>query len=745
MSLGFSVSDAVLFGQLAWKTLQNSRKACGQHDELTREVSSLHVVIHRLEKEVSYPESPINRPGDRCKEELQAIVGGCETVLKLLNRILEKYNTLSEKERSVKKLWQRVRFGNGELADIRDLREKLTYYTSALSLFVNMVSMGSIGRVEQKMETAGGDIREIRIAVNGITAHLLSATNREGSVLTTYADDDKAVWKEFRKELIGEGFSSAIIRKHKRLIKAYIKELGDRGLLDDEDPHDANGLSGWADTRTDDLASAFSELKNISKSTCINTSKVEVGIPANDQFKAMRNRVEPSPSDASITCSYPDAVLTARSHGTRLLKSFSKECQVDPAGCKEIMFSSYGYGETPYRNSKRFVIQYKDFNFSECLSRSVYTESPVWSQRFQARVQVLLECQPHIWIFRARKDIDKVHILVERKTRIGEDWELVVDHFQRALMLLASFYDYGSSSRGMVWTLSALGPIYEFDKLSFIKLEEFMYSEWWFKIQGETRGSRLRHDLHFRLSIAKWVRQFDIEIGATAARITNAWAKAAEIVQYNYNGMRSLALSFTEGISGSESPAQSHEQIDNLHSAMPRSSAPSTSSSYSSVFDDGGTCKVAYGNRVHARTQGIVEDLDGIFSPLGSDQDGPYHPNYCDTADPSPSKAQDNISANNNPLGTIWRENYIGTLLPQCENFIWNPPSFPGPLRSEYDLLSLHMLSQVVMRLDAVDLQGDYALSKQRRKLVYQAEEMLDRLDEVIDWFDSNKEFLQTL
>ena len=62
-------------------------------------------------------------------------------------------------------------------------------------------------------------------------------TNREGSVLTTYADDDKVVWKEFRKELIGEGFSSVIMRKHKRLIKAYIKELGDRGLLD-ENPDD---------------------------------------------------------------------------------------------------------------------------------------------------------------------------------------------------------------------------------------------------------------------------------------------------------------------------------------------------------------------------------------------------------------------------------------------------------------------------------------------------------------------------
>lgn len=114
---------------------------------------------------------------------------------------------------------------------MRDLRDRLTYYTSALSLFVNMVSMGSIGRVEQQTESAGGDIRAIRVAINGIMAHLLSASNREGSVPTTYADDDKAVWKEFRKELIEEGFSSSIMRKHKLLIKAYIKELGIENCL----------------------------------------------------------------------------------------------------------------------------------------------------------------------------------------------------------------------------------------------------------------------------------------------------------------------------------------------------------------------------------------------------------------------------------------------------------------------------------------------------------------------------------
>lgn len=238
MSFGFSPSDIVLTAQLAWKTVQNSRKACGEYDELTREILSLHVVLQRLEQEAAKPDSPVNKRGDTCREELRTITSGCQKVLNQLDRVLEKYNGLSDTERSGRKLWQKIRFGNGEVVDIRDLRGKLVYYTSAISLFVNMVSMGSLGRVESQMNNAGGDLREIKVAVNSITAHLISKNNHEGSILTTHTNDDRSVWKEFRRELIDDGFKSDVIKRHKRLIKAYVKELGSRGLLDDEDPED---------------------------------------------------------------------------------------------------------------------------------------------------------------------------------------------------------------------------------------------------------------------------------------------------------------------------------------------------------------------------------------------------------------------------------------------------------------------------------------------------------------------------
>ena len=72
--------------------------------------------------------------------ELTVIVHGCRKVLRVLDKILLKYNALSEQERSSRKLWQKIRFGNGEMADLADMRAKLVYYNCKLSVFEPAIS-----------------------------------------------------------------------------------------------------------------------------------------------------------------------------------------------------------------------------------------------------------------------------------------------------------------------------------------------------------------------------------------------------------------------------------------------------------------------------------------------------------------------------------------------------------------------------------------------------------------------------
>ena len=229
MSFGFSASDAILLVQLAWNTVQNSLKAVGEHDELTREASCLHIVLRRLGKELERPESPLNRPDDTCREELESIVAGCSDVLSTLDRILDTHNSLNTQKRSVKKLMHCYRFGN-RYVYIRNLRSKLCYYNSARVLFLNMVLNGAVGRVEQQLDS---EFREMRLALNKITAQMIASAHDDGTVLTAYTDDDTAVWKEFRRDLIKDGFRSSVIDEHKNIILAYVKELGSRGVLDE--------------------------------------------------------------------------------------------------------------------------------------------------------------------------------------------------------------------------------------------------------------------------------------------------------------------------------------------------------------------------------------------------------------------------------------------------------------------------------------------------------------------------------
>ncbi|KAI4184646.1 MAG: hypothetical protein LQ346_006065 [Caloplaca aetnensis] len=238
MSFGCSIGDIVLLSNLAWKTIQNTRNACGEHHELTSELLTFHTVLRRLELEVSKPESPLNSPGDSSKEDVERIVSGCRKPLSLLNKVVEKYNLLSQEEKSLKKLWLQVRFGNGEVANTRDIRGKISSHTSALTLYLNLMATGSVGRVEKQMEDAGSDLREVKKAVNNLTARLVIGPHSEGSVLTTRTNDDKAVWKEFRRSLLKEGFDSSLLKKHKSLIEAYLRELGERGVLDDSQHSD---------------------------------------------------------------------------------------------------------------------------------------------------------------------------------------------------------------------------------------------------------------------------------------------------------------------------------------------------------------------------------------------------------------------------------------------------------------------------------------------------------------------------
>ncbi|EHL00544.1 hypothetical protein M7I_3429 [Glarea lozoyensis 74030] len=59
--------------------------------------------------------------------------------------------------------------------------------------------------------------------VDAIAAKM--SNQKSGSVMTSYDNDDKEVWKDFRRELVAEGFSSSVLQQHKDVLRAYIREI----------------------------------------------------------------------------------------------------------------------------------------------------------------------------------------------------------------------------------------------------------------------------------------------------------------------------------------------------------------------------------------------------------------------------------------------------------------------------------------------------------------------------------------
>jgi heterodisulfide reductase subunit C len=119
------------------------------------------------------------------------------------------------------------------MQDLGKIRSELATYTQAITLFVNLLAIGSQGEVEKYMDSHGAELREIKQSLHWVTASMQAKSPTEKSILTTYSEDDKDIWKAFRRELIKEGFSSQILEKHKRTIQNYVLELGQRGALDD--------------------------------------------------------------------------------------------------------------------------------------------------------------------------------------------------------------------------------------------------------------------------------------------------------------------------------------------------------------------------------------------------------------------------------------------------------------------------------------------------------------------------------
>jgi hypothetical protein len=224
MSFGFSTSDIVNLVQLTTQAYNNWKKACGEYTEITGQLRSLNVILGRLNKEAKAPDSLFQRE-NADHTDYTELLENSKTTVTQLNNVIIQFKSLG---RSRRNNWDRLRLADKDLAGIR---LKLDLHVSFFSAYLSTIGVSALGRLEQNVK----DLHGMKDAIDQLAADIREG-RREGSVMTAYENDDQAIWREFRRDLISEGFSSESIRRYKRQLKHHLRVLQEGGLLDEEAP-----------------------------------------------------------------------------------------------------------------------------------------------------------------------------------------------------------------------------------------------------------------------------------------------------------------------------------------------------------------------------------------------------------------------------------------------------------------------------------------------------------------------------
>jgi hypothetical protein len=172
--------------------------------------------------------------------------------LKQLDGLLQKYGRLSNGGSSPSKIIRdKVKLGSNEMDTLGSIRVKLISHQTSLTSCLDTIQLHQSGEMATTLDNQDGQLDIILDKVDAIAARM---GHRSGSIMMGYEDDDKEVWKQFRRELIAEGFSADVLTQHKvsiskktsfkncklrpsqDVLRAYIREIDQQGLLDETPP-----------------------------------------------------------------------------------------------------------------------------------------------------------------------------------------------------------------------------------------------------------------------------------------------------------------------------------------------------------------------------------------------------------------------------------------------------------------------------------------------------------------------------
>lgn len=171
---------------------------------------ALHTVLRHLRDEVDDQESNLNKNQALWTRQLSPIITSSDNTLKALSSLLSKHRRQSQSSEDNSPSSPRISWDAEEMDALGTIRVNLISHKKSLTQFLDTVQLASDGKVVTELDNKEGQLDMILDKVDEVAA-------RMGKVggMTSCEGNDTELWKQFKRELVREGFENEVLIAHR--------------------------------------------------------------------------------------------------------------------------------------------------------------------------------------------------------------------------------------------------------------------------------------------------------------------------------------------------------------------------------------------------------------------------------------------------------------------------------------------------------------------------------------------------